>query len=225
MAQRYEWHSNPEIEVVPRETEVGDAHVDEDFALLIGNPYATAFVIENDAESLLAWLEEAADAVRAAAGTAKDLPKIEVLVIRDPDSADDVTLFVDGEPVSATYEHVDPGAGYEIEDWREHTASVQGNAEYSEGFKRAVVSARDAAESSSYIEGDKRPVWTFFGHWENDRIVIDMHLPGVHEDTRVEDYDRWPEGLWCDTGHGDTVEEAEADARNGYYEADEEDAS
>jgi len=162
------------------------------------------------------------DTVPATAGTAKDLPKLELLVIRDPDAPTDMTLFVDGEPVTVAYEHVDPGAGYQIEDWREHTATVRDNPEYSEGFKKAVVSARNEAESSPYIEGDKRPAWTFFGHWENERIVIDMHLPGVHEDTREQDDERWPEGLWCDTGHGDTVEEAEADAREGYFEAREE---
>lgn len=49
-------------------------------------------------------------------------PTIQVLHSRDPDSACDVELYVDGEPFKgkAEVEDMDPGRGYEEEDYREN---------------------------------------------------------------------------------------------------------
>jgi hypothetical protein len=51
--------------------------------------------------------------------------------------------------------------------------------------------------------------WTFIGHWQNDRIVVEDVLEGVHEDHRV-DTGRWEQGLFAADASGETVEEAEA---------------
>lgn len=52
------------------------------------------------------------------------------------------------------------------------------------------------------------PTWTFVGHWEGDRIVVEYVLPGDVQDER-EDTGYWPEGLWASSASGDTVEEAQ----------------
>ena len=53
--------------------------------------------------------------------------------------------------------------------------------------------------------------WTFMGHWENDRIVVEYAVPGEVEDER-EDTGYWDEGLWAASGSGETLEEAQATA-------------
>lgn len=53
-------------------------------------------------------------------------------------------------------------------------------------------------------------VWTFFGHWERDRIVVEYSVPGDVADDRV-DTGQWEQGLWAASGAGET--EAEARAR------------
>lgn len=51
--------------------------------------------------------------------------------------------------------------------------------------------------------------WTFVGHWENDRIVVEYIRPGEVVDDR-DDTGFWEQGLWAASGTGATVEEAEA---------------
>jgi hypothetical protein len=43
--------------------------------------------------------------------------------------------------------------------------------------------------------------WTFLGHWENNRIVIDRVLDGKVPDRR-RDTGEWDQGLWADSGTG-----------------------
>lgn len=81
-------------------------------------------------------------------------PKIEVLALRDPDGPPEVYVLVDGAEAAFSFESVDPGAGHDIEGWREHTETVRENPEYSEAFKRLVVETRIAHEDSEYITGD-----------------------------------------------------------------------
>lgn len=50
-------------------------------------------------------------------------------------------------------------------------------------------------------------VWTFFGHWEDDQIVLEYHVAGEVEDDR-EDDGYWDQGLWAASGSGDTWEQA-----------------
>lgn len=53
--------------------------------------------------------------------------------------------------------------------------------------------------------------WTFFGHWEDDRIVVDCAVPGTVEDVRDDD-GRWDQGLWAASASGTTFEQARAAA-------------
>jgi hypothetical protein len=43
--------------------------------------------------------------------------------------------------------------------------------------------------------------WTFVGHWEDDRIVVEYVLPGQVEDDRI-DTGYWEQGLWAASGTG-----------------------
>lgn len=63
-----------------------------------------------------------------------------------------------------------------------------------------------------------KQTWTFVGHWEEDRIVVEYVLPGEVEDLR-EDTGYWEQGLWAASGTGTTVEETQARVV-GEYEAD-----
>ncbi len=51
--------------------------------------------------------------------------------------------------------------------------------------------------------------WTFCGHWEDGRIVVDYVLPGEVADERI-DTGRWEQGLWAAAGSGSNVHEAMA---------------
>ena len=62
------------------------------------------------------------------------------------------------------------------------------------------------------------PVWTIFGHWENDRLVMDAVVQGEHEDMREQDDETHPEGLWCESASAPSWEEAFALLRE-HYEA------
>lgn len=59
--------------------------------------------------------------------------------------------------------------------------------------------------------------WTFFGHWDNDRVVVEYTLPGDVSDDR-EDNGTWPQGLWATSGSAATVEEAQAVAIAAYQD-------
>lgn len=82
--------------------------------------------------------------------------KIEILHGRDPDSSCDMDVYVDGVRVEhVTVESIDPGAGYEVEMWDEHTDWVEAQEDYSPAFRQAVVAERQEARSSDYVVGDK----------------------------------------------------------------------
>lgn len=82
-------------------------------------------------------------------------PKIELMVVRDPDSSDDVTMFVDGvETTEYAEEHIDPGAGYSLSDWNAHTESVMTDESYSPAFREKVAEYRDEFKGNQYIEDD-----------------------------------------------------------------------
>jgi hypothetical protein len=55
----------------------------------------------------------------------------------------------------------------------------------------------------------KLQTWTFVGHWEDSRIVVEYVLPGDVEDERI-DTGYWDEGLWAASGSGETMESAQA---------------
>lgn len=51
--------------------------------------------------------------------------------------------------------------------------------------------------------------WTFVGHWDGGRIVVEYVLPGQQDDLR-EDTGYWDEGLWAAPGTGCDLEETQA---------------
>jgi hypothetical protein len=57
--------------------------------------------------------------------------------------------------------------------------------------------------------------WTFFGHWEDGKVIIEYVENGVSVDDRDEDFEH-EEGLFSATGHGRTVDEAERAVRAEY---------
>lgn len=60
--------------------------------------------------------------------------------------------------------------------------------------------------------------WTFCGHWENDRIVIDYVLDGDVQDDRI-DTGEYEQGLWAAAASGLTEGAAEAAVIAEYEEA------
>jgi len=62
-------------------------------------------------------------------------------------------------------------------------------------------------------------IWTFVGHWEDYRIVVEYVLDGEVQDDR-EDDGTWEQGLWAAAGSGATVEEAQAAAIAEYEDED-----
>lgn len=87
--------------------------------------------------------------------------RIEILHGRDPDSSCDFDVWVDGKritwndkgDVDLTVEDIDPGAGYQLSDWRE-SSWLTAQSDATPEFKALVLQARKDAESSSYIEDD-----------------------------------------------------------------------
>lgn len=57
--------------------------------------------------------------------------------------------------------------------------------------------------------------WTFFGHWEDDHIVVDYAVPGEVDDIRV-DTGKHEQGLWAASASGPTFEAAQAAAVEEY---------
>lgn len=83
--------------------------------------------------------------------------KVEILVIRDPDSYTDIMVWIDGvqTTVGVTEESVDPGAGHLLSEWRESTQAVRDRESYSPAFRDAVVAARVDYDHSQFIEDDE----------------------------------------------------------------------
>ena len=87
-----------------------------------------------------------------------DLPKIEVLVVRDPDDYTEVSVFADGQPLRpAEYVEysVDPGAGGAMSEWRNENAEVATNLAYSDAFRGAVLDARERYNDSKHLDDDE----------------------------------------------------------------------
>lgn len=83
-------------------------------------------------------------------------PRVEILTVRDPDSANAVWVFVDGQECDwYESEDVDPGAGHMRSEWLGRKAQVIADEDYSPEFKKAVLTAIDENEDSSYVEDDE----------------------------------------------------------------------
>lgn len=90
---------------------------------------------------------------------AVDVPiTLEILHGRDPDSSCELSPYVNGvglDQGNFDVEDLDPGWGYELSDWEDHTEWVR-TADYSPSFKAAVVANRDEVASySQYIDKDR----------------------------------------------------------------------
>lgn len=77
--------------------------------------------------------------------------KIEVLMIRDPDTSTEVRLWIDGVETGFASESVDPGAGHEKFSWLGTQVSVLMRDDYSEGFKAAALGAYQSYDDSEYV--------------------------------------------------------------------------
>lgn len=66
---------------------------------------------------------------------------------------------------------------------------------------------------------DPEPTWTFCGHWDGSRVVIEYELPGEVADQRV-DVGQHPEGLWASSYSAPTLELAQALAPLEYENGD-----
>ncbi|CPV67156.1 hypothetical protein [Mycobacteroides abscessus] len=62
---------------------------------------------------------------------------------------------------------------------------------------------------------DQQQTWTVFGHWEDDKIVVEDVLLGDHQDTRPESC-KWDQGLFAASAAGRTKAEAIACIRAEY---------
>lgn len=79
---------------------------------------------------------------------------IEVLVVRDPDMADQVTVWSNGVNVTAeiVIVQVDPGAGWDYEAWTEAGSNAIDMAT-SPAARAAIVAAYADPPGKAYIDG------------------------------------------------------------------------
>lgn len=78
-----------------------------------------------------------------------DEPRVEVVADRDPDSATEVHVFVDGVPVLAELTDVDPGRGWVLSDWRELAAEHAAAA--SPAAAELITQLFQEGESSEFV--------------------------------------------------------------------------
>lgn len=79
-------------------------------------------------------------------------PQVEVVHGRDPDSECSVTVFVNGERMTHAFvEDIDPGRGYQREDWDESIQYLRDNLNLSPDFIDFAVRTREEFASSQYI--------------------------------------------------------------------------
>lgn len=81
-------------------------------------------------------------------------PRIEVIVVRDPDSASEVSVVADGRLLAETdveEHHVDAGAGYEWEDWCESRDAAVASA--SAAAARLLGEAFDDPPGAEHVLG------------------------------------------------------------------------
>ena len=76
---------------------------------------------------------------------------IEILHERDPDYECNITVWIDGVEVEADIVDVDPGRGYEREEWAESAEYHANVPTRSAAFKDAIAGAYDLASESKYI--------------------------------------------------------------------------
>jgi hypothetical protein len=83
----------------------------------------------------------------------------------------------------------------------------------------AWLSAGQQALAAQAAAAQPEQTWTFVGHWENDRIVVEYILNGEQVDPR-EDTGYWEQGLFAEAESGFTQEDALDKLRAKYEEDD-----
>ena len=83
---------------------------------------------------------------------------IEILMIRDPDSATDIEVWLDGVKLDDSDPRlnvidVDAGAGWAADDWQESMRCAVESCQ-TDGFRTAVATAYADPPGAKYIEGD-----------------------------------------------------------------------
>ena len=82
---------------------------------------------------------------------------IEILVVRDPDMADEITVWRDGYDITnselVTVAYVDAGAGWDFEDWRENADHWLKRDDITDVFREAVAAAYFDPPGQKYIDG------------------------------------------------------------------------
>jgi hypothetical protein len=87
--------------------------------------------------------------------TTPDRPRIEIVSYRDPDAKTYLHLFVDGvEITDYAWTEADPGAGHDIEHWRESRDAAIRDA--SPAAAELIQRLYDASEDSEFITGQRQ---------------------------------------------------------------------
>ncbi len=89
-------------------------------------------------------------------------PRIQVLSVRHPDYSTVTRVFLDGKEIE-DYEidNIDPGAGYEAEDYRERlddakeAAAGEDATDYDRAYLKALEDMRDQFRKYAYADGDE----------------------------------------------------------------------
>lgn len=128
---------------------------------------------------------------------------IEILVVRDPDMADEVTVWVDGvERTEDVIEiHVDAGAGYDFADWRENADGWARDERLSEACREAVVEAFLDPPGQRYIDdfkelGSPPMVCSGCGRMGTEDDAIEVGGPCQYEDDEDDPCDGIIEHNW-----------------------------
>lgn len=81
---------------------------------------------------------------------------IEILVVRDPDSDNQIEVWLDGDKLAwaeYTLIEVDAGRGYDYADWLDNVRHVLADPVMSTGFHAAVEAAYADPPGKKYIDG------------------------------------------------------------------------
>lgn len=106
------------------------------------------------------------------------MPTVSLIDVRDPDSASDHIVFVNGHRVDAEYDDVDPGRGYGREDWNDNIRFAR---EDTSDYGVALLEALQENATSKYITGDDPRESSYWP--EPDEILTrnrDEPVPATH---------------------------------------------
>ena len=129
---------------------------------------------------------------------------IEILVVRDPDSENDITVWIDGVEQDwrdgINIVQVDAGAGYTFEDWRETADAWERDDSISDDFRRAVKEAYLDPPGRQYIQGFKELARYEFLCPKCGRVGTEDDLCVLGEECPADDCDGIIEHHWKDEG-------------------------